>query len=150
MTPRANWTLASMALAITISAPLLAQTNRESNWSARTPWGDPDRQGEWTTEGDTAYRWSGRRSSAHGRSSPTRSTPNGSKTSKSAMSAIWPASMCCPAKSKGPMRRSRTGANTTRPRADVARHQSAGRPSASAHPAGEVRSATAMRQPRAR
>jgi hypothetical protein len=30
----------------------LAQTNRESTWNARTAWGDPDLQGEWTTEGE--------------------------------------------------------------------------------------------------
>jgi hypothetical protein len=29
-----------------------AQTRDESTWSARTPWGDPDLQGEWTSEGE--------------------------------------------------------------------------------------------------
>jgi hypothetical protein len=29
-----------------------AQTNREGTWIERTPWGDPDRQGEWTSEGE--------------------------------------------------------------------------------------------------
>ena len=52
MTRWAIWTLAAAALAITASVQSLAQTNRESTWSARTPWGDPDLQGEWTTEGE--------------------------------------------------------------------------------------------------
>src|SRR5687767_4567119 len=52
MTRRAIWTLAAAALAVTALVPSLAQTNRESTWSARTPWGDPDLQGEWTTEGE--------------------------------------------------------------------------------------------------
>jgi hypothetical protein len=52
------WTLAVSAMAVAISAQLPAQgrdaapANRESTWSARTPWGDPDLQGEWTTEGE--------------------------------------------------------------------------------------------------
>jgi hypothetical protein len=29
-----------------------AQTRRDAAWSARTPWGDPDLHGEWTTEGE--------------------------------------------------------------------------------------------------
>ena len=29
-----------------------AQTSREATWSARTLWGDPDLQGEWTSEGE--------------------------------------------------------------------------------------------------
>jgi hypothetical protein len=29
-----------------------AQTQTESTWTARTPWGDPDYQGEWTSEGE--------------------------------------------------------------------------------------------------
>jgi hypothetical protein len=29
-----------------------AQANREATWSERTPWGDPDLEGEWTTEGE--------------------------------------------------------------------------------------------------
>ena len=52
MTRWAIWTLAAAALAITASVQSLAQTNREATWSARTPWGDPDLQGEWTTEGE--------------------------------------------------------------------------------------------------
>jgi hypothetical protein len=46
------WALAAIALAITASSQLLAQTNRESTWNVRTPWGDPDPEGEWTTEGE--------------------------------------------------------------------------------------------------
>ena len=52
MTRWAIWTLAAAVLAITASVQSLAQTNRESTWSARTPWGEPDLQGEWTTEGE--------------------------------------------------------------------------------------------------
>src|SRR5688572_30067245 len=52
MTRWAIWTLAAAALATTVSVQSLAQTSRESTWSARTPWGDPDLQGEWTTEGE--------------------------------------------------------------------------------------------------
>ena len=48
----AHLTLAAAALAITASVQSFAQTNRESTWSARTPWGDPDLQGEWTSEGE--------------------------------------------------------------------------------------------------
>ena len=51
MTRWAIWTLAAAALAMTVSVQSLVQTNRESTWNARTPWGDPDLQGEWTTEG---------------------------------------------------------------------------------------------------
>jgi hypothetical protein len=51
MTRWAIWTLAT-ALALTLSVQPLAQTVRESAWNARTPWGDPDLQGEWTTEGE--------------------------------------------------------------------------------------------------
>jgi hypothetical protein len=29
-----------------------AQANREGTWTARTPWGDPELQGEWTSEGE--------------------------------------------------------------------------------------------------
>jgi hypothetical protein len=46
------WTLAAAALAITASVQSVAQTSRESTWSARTSWGEPDLQGEWTTEGE--------------------------------------------------------------------------------------------------
>lgn len=47
-------------LAVAASASLIGQTSprtpgqaaAESTWSARTPWGDPDYQGEWTSEGE--------------------------------------------------------------------------------------------------
>jgi hypothetical protein len=52
-------TIAAAALAIAASAqpPLLTgaaggQTNHTATWTARTPWGDPDVQGEWTSEGE--------------------------------------------------------------------------------------------------
>jgi hypothetical protein len=32
--------------------PVNAQTRSDTAWRARTPWGDPDLQGEWTTEGE--------------------------------------------------------------------------------------------------
>lgn len=32
--------------------PVVAQTKREAAWNSRTPWGDPDFQGEWTSEGE--------------------------------------------------------------------------------------------------
>jgi hypothetical protein len=57
MKTRVIWTLA-IGVAIAISVQLFAQTRgaaqatRESTWTARTPWGDPDLQGEWTTEGE--------------------------------------------------------------------------------------------------
>ena len=57
MKTRVTWTLA-IGVAIAISVQLFAQTRgaaqatRESTWTARTPWGDPDLQGEWTTEGE--------------------------------------------------------------------------------------------------
>jgi hypothetical protein len=44
--------LAFIGLAVAASLPLLAQASRDSTWNARTPWGDPDLQGEWTTEGE--------------------------------------------------------------------------------------------------
>jgi hypothetical protein len=51
------WRVAASAMAIAISVQLAAQTrgtqvNREVTWNERTPWGDPDLQGEWTTEGE--------------------------------------------------------------------------------------------------
>ena len=32
--------------------PMVAQTRREAVWNERTSWGDPDLQGEWTSEGE--------------------------------------------------------------------------------------------------
>jgi hypothetical protein len=59
MTSLTTWRLT--ASAFTIAATLYfgwpartadAQPNRESTWSQRTPWGDPELQGEWTSEGE--------------------------------------------------------------------------------------------------
>ena len=36
----------------TDSRPVAAQTRATTAWRARTPWGDPDLHGEWTTEGE--------------------------------------------------------------------------------------------------
>jgi hypothetical protein len=57
MKARAIWILVVGAIAVAISVQLpaqtrAAQTGREATWTARTPWGDPDLQGEWTTEGE--------------------------------------------------------------------------------------------------
>jgi hypothetical protein len=46
----------AMALAISVYLPAhthgAAQSTRDTAWNERTPWGDPDLQGEWTTEGE--------------------------------------------------------------------------------------------------
>jgi hypothetical protein len=42
---------ASMSLGW-LTRPADAQTRGEGNWSRRTPWGDPELQGEWTSEGE--------------------------------------------------------------------------------------------------
>ena len=34
------------------SVPADAQARREAGWTGRTSWGDPDLQGEWTSEGE--------------------------------------------------------------------------------------------------
>ena len=52
MKSRIIWTLAASALSVAASVHLPAQSNRDRTWSERTPWGDPDLQGEWTTEGE--------------------------------------------------------------------------------------------------
>ena len=50
--------IAAILLAITASAHLLAQrtpgaqTSGEKTWLEQTPWGDPDLEGEWTSEGE--------------------------------------------------------------------------------------------------
>jgi hypothetical protein len=50
--------IAAILLAIAAPAHLIAQraagaqTSGESAWPERTPWGDPDLQGEWTSEGE--------------------------------------------------------------------------------------------------
>jgi len=56
MEARVIWRVVASAIAIVISVLLAAETrgaqaNREG-WNERTPWGDPDLQGEWTTEGE--------------------------------------------------------------------------------------------------
>ena len=58
MNARVIWTVAVSAMAMAISVQLPAQTrggtqaSRDTGWSERTPWGDPELQGEWTTEGE--------------------------------------------------------------------------------------------------
>jgi len=59
MTARATWRVTASAFTIAAAvyfgwpAHLVnAQTNRDSTWSQRTPWGDPELQGEWTSEGE--------------------------------------------------------------------------------------------------
>ena len=47
-------TFASTALMclVWMTHPVAAQAGRTAAWSARTPWGDPDLEGEWTSEGE--------------------------------------------------------------------------------------------------
>lgn len=59
MKPRGIWTITAGVLAIAVSAHLAGQTrsanvrtSREGTWAGRTLWGDPDLQGEWTSEGE--------------------------------------------------------------------------------------------------
>jgi hypothetical protein len=54
-----TWTITAGVVAITAALPLFgvtraagAQTSRDATWSERTSWGDPDLQGEWTSEGE--------------------------------------------------------------------------------------------------
>ena len=54
-----RWAIAALTLAMTtglsdVGRPGVAdaQTSREGAWTARTLWGDPDLQGEWTSEGE--------------------------------------------------------------------------------------------------
>jgi hypothetical protein len=58
MTAKAT-AIAAGVFAVVLSAHLiwtahgaLAQTRSDTAWRARTPWGDPDLHGEWTTEGE--------------------------------------------------------------------------------------------------
>ena len=44
--------LAAMTLLMWTTRPAGAQANRDTPWRARTPWGDPDLHGEWTSEGE--------------------------------------------------------------------------------------------------
>ena len=59
MTTRIAWTIAAGALAVAVASygwlarPVAAQARADTpDWSVRTPWGDPDLQGEWTSEGE--------------------------------------------------------------------------------------------------
>jgi hypothetical protein len=59
MTTRTARTIAAGVFAMAVSAHLMwttraagAQTRSDAAWRARTPWGDPDFHGEWTTEGE--------------------------------------------------------------------------------------------------
>jgi len=58
MRTRITFGIAASLLAIAASAHLIAQrtpgaqVSREGTWLERTPWGDPDLQGEWTSEGE--------------------------------------------------------------------------------------------------
>ena len=49
MTVKLCWTITAVACAI---ASIGAQTKGDATWRGRTPWGDPDIHGEWTTEGE--------------------------------------------------------------------------------------------------
>jgi hypothetical protein len=52
--PIVSGLLAAAGVAYVVSLPgaVSAQTRREPAWSERTLWGDPDLQGEWTSEGE--------------------------------------------------------------------------------------------------
>ena len=59
MTTRIAWTITAGALAVAVASygwlarPAAAQARADTpDWSVRTPWGDPDLQGEWTSEGE--------------------------------------------------------------------------------------------------
>src|SRR4249920_3612582 len=59
MTARTTRTIAANMVAMAVSTHLMwtthavsAQTRSPTAWRARTPWGDPDLHGEWTTEGE--------------------------------------------------------------------------------------------------
>jgi len=59
MTAKTRRTVAAGLFAMAVSAHLTwtthgarAQTRSDTAWRARTPWGDPDLHGEWTTEGE--------------------------------------------------------------------------------------------------
>jgi len=44
--------VAATVYSVWLARPAHAQTNRAAAWSERTPWGDPELQGEWTSEGE--------------------------------------------------------------------------------------------------
>jgi hypothetical protein len=59
MNTRLKFVLLTIVVAAVASAQLIGQTpatvapaSTERTWSERTPWGDPDMQGEWTSEGE--------------------------------------------------------------------------------------------------
>jgi hypothetical protein len=59
MTVKTTRTIAAAMFALTVSAQLVwtthaagGQTRSDTAWRVRTPWGDPDLHGEWTTEGE--------------------------------------------------------------------------------------------------
>ena len=45
-------TIAASLLFAGLTRPVGAQAGRERTWTERTPWGDPELQGEWTSEGE--------------------------------------------------------------------------------------------------
>ena len=47
MDTRITLTIAAAVIALTAST-----SGAPSTWTARTPWGDPDYHGEWTSEGE--------------------------------------------------------------------------------------------------
>jgi hypothetical protein len=46
------WGVAASVYLVGTTRAGAAQTNRTGAWTERTPWGDPDLQGEWTSEGE--------------------------------------------------------------------------------------------------
>ena len=120
MNTKAVWTTLASVLAIAVWAdlagltrPAQAQING-GKWAQRTPWGDPDLQGEWTSEGEFGVPFE--RPAEFG----TRAVPDrrgiretARRTSSIATSAIWRASTCSPARSMRRTCRFRIGANTT-------------------------------------
>ena len=80
MNTRIVWTAAASVLVVGLWATVLAeaQSSRPDEWARRTSWGDPDLQGEWTSEGEFGVpfeRPARIRSSCS--SSPTRNTRSG-------------------------------------------------------------------------
>ncbi len=51
MKPRLAWAITIVALGISASVHVIGQAGAPT-WSGRTLWGDPDLQGEWTSEGE--------------------------------------------------------------------------------------------------
>ena len=122
MNARITRALTAVALVLTVSVHVGwltrtadAQTRGQATWSARTPWGDPEFQGEWTSEGEYGVPFErppqfgtqtvpdrrGIRQAPRRRPHPRRTRPGARST-------------CSPAKSTRRTRRSRIGANTTR------------------------------------